>query len=697
MNLTGDQLFELLPAFLRLRDAEQGRSIKREVDPVSTTRGIEDFGPLRTLASLIAREGQIVDEALDQYYADAFIETCAPWAIPYLGDLLGVRGLADIPEGIDMRARVANTLDLRSRKGTLRALEQAAADSSGWPLYAVEYWKKLVHTQSMRLTHPTMGRTVDTRDKLAIARIGTAFERNGRNVEVRRIDTKGGRWNLGNIGLHVWRLRPYSISDHIVHSVGTRRDFRFHPLGCDTQLYARTGIDAGVEAPSLETDMPAPITRNIMAEDASRFYGPGKSILIQVGNTVLPVDSIKAAHLGSRLAPGAPEPDWTRTGGISGLTLVDPELGRMVVDPDLSGPVRITCHFARVLEIGGGEHGRVNSIGSIEDGIVIAPSSNLVAAINGHGGQGAFLLEQSTHYTADGTITVPADGTLRLIAVDGAFPTVGIGAQGLELDLGDNATLELNGLRLHDGAVTVTGTGASVDIRDCTLVPGLSLDTAGMPASPGVPTLDCQMIGAALRMDRCISGPVRVARDMDVRIGETILDAGSPQAIAFQPAPGAARVTAGFDRCTILGKVATGAFADGARAAPAGFGVAIESKERLATSDTIFFGRTVSPVAAQLRQIGCIRFSYVPSDSLAPRLYRCVRHPEPVFDNTRYSTADYMLLNACTDDTITRGAENGGEMGVYNRSAHQARRDNIRRSIDDFLRFGHAAGPFNET
>ena len=127
MNLTGDQLFELLPAFLRLRDAEQGRSIKREVDPVSTTRGIEDFGPLRTLASLIAREGQIVDEALDQYYADAFIETCAPWAIPYLGDLLGVRGLADIPEGIDMRARVANTLDLRSRKGTLRALEQAVA------------------------------------------------------------------------------------------------------------------------------------------------------------------------------------------------------------------------------------------------------------------------------------------------------------------------------------------------------------------------------------------------------------------------------------------------------------------------------------------------------------------------------------------------------------------------------------------
>ncbi len=697
MNLTTDQLFQLLPAFLRLRDAEQGRRIKREVDPTSTNRGIEDFGPLRTLASLIAREGQIVDEALDQHYANAFIETCAPWAIPYLGDLLGVRGLTDIPEGIDMRARVANALELRSRKGTLRALEQAAADSSGWPVYAVEYWKKLVHTQSMRLVHPKMGRTVNMRDKSSMARIGMVFERASRNVEVRRIETQGGRWNLGNIGLHVWRLRPYSIRSHVVRAVGTRRDFRFHPLGCDAQLYARTGIDAGVEVPSLESDMPAPITRAIMAEKESLFYGPGKAILIQVGNAVLPVESIKAANLASRAAPGAPEPDWTRTGGISGVTLIDPELGRIVVNPDLSGPVRVTCHFARVLEIGGGEHSRVNTIGSIENGITIAPSNNLVTAINADGGDGTFLLEQSSHYAANGQVMVPDNGTLRIIATDGAFPTVRIGASGFAFALGANASLELNGLRLHNGEVRVEGTGSTIDIRDCTLVPGLSVDTDGMPANPGHVTLDCRMTGSALRMDRCISGPVRAAQDMDVRISETILDAGDPNAMAFQPAPGAARVTVGFDRCTLLGRVATGSFASGARTAPSGFGVAIESKERLATSDTLFFGRTAPPVTAEYHQIGCIRFSYVPPESQSPRLYRCVRTPEPVFESTLYTTPNYMALHTCTDETITRGAENGGEMGAYNRAAHHARHDNIRRTIDDFLRFGHSAGQFNET
>jgi len=161
--------------------------------------------------------------------------------------------------------------------------------------------------------------------------------------------------------------------------------------------------------------------------------------------------------------------------------------------------------------------------------------------------------------------------------------------------------------------------------------------------------------------------------------------------------PGALRVTAGFDRCTILGRVATGAFADGARAAPAGFGVAITSDERLATSDTIFAGRTDPAVLAEFRQIGCIRFSYVPPNSLPPRLYRCTRSPGPEFQSIRYGEADYMLLRARTDRAILRGAENGGEIGAYNRAAHGVRHDNIRRSVDDFLRFGHAAGQFNET
>jgi hypothetical protein len=156
-------------------------------------------------------------------------------------------------------------------------------------------------------------------------------------------------------------------------------------------------------------------------------------------------------------------------------------------------------------------------------------------------------------------------------------------------------------------------------------------------------------------------------------------------------------VSTSLQRCTVLGRVATGSFAEGAHSTPESFGVAIDEGERLATSDTLFVGRTAPAVEAEHRQVGCIRFSYVPGQSLTPRLYRCVSTPEPQFASADYASPSYMLLARSTPDAIARSAENGGEIGVYNRAAHQARGDNIRRSIEDFLRFGHSSGLFHET
>ncbi|MEM9268638.1 MAG: hypothetical protein AAGA78_06845, partial [Pseudomonadota bacterium] len=152
-----------------------------------------------------------------------------------------------------------------------------------------------------------------------------------------------------------------------------------------------------------------------------------------------------------------------------------------------------------------------------------------------------------------------------------------------------------------------------------------------------------------------------------------------------------------LDRCTLRGRVETDAFGDGARALVEGFGVVRDNDERLATSDTLFVSAAMPAVAAARRQVGCIRFSYVPLGSLNPRLYRCIQQPAPVFDSLRYADPDYMLLALQADKGFARGAENGGEIGAYNRAAHTARADNIRRTISDFLRFGHRAGVFYET
>ena len=75
MNPEAEKLYNLLPALYRIRDAEQG-------------------GPLRALCAVIAEEIAVLRENLDQLYDDQFIETCAEWVAPYIGDLIGYRPTA---------------------------------------------------------------------------------------------------------------------------------------------------------------------------------------------------------------------------------------------------------------------------------------------------------------------------------------------------------------------------------------------------------------------------------------------------------------------------------------------------------------------------------------------------------------------------------------------------------------------------
>ena len=53
----------------------------------SVTR--EQGGPLKALLSVIAEQVAVLEEDLDQLYDDQFIETCAEWVVPYIGDLVG--------------------------------------------------------------------------------------------------------------------------------------------------------------------------------------------------------------------------------------------------------------------------------------------------------------------------------------------------------------------------------------------------------------------------------------------------------------------------------------------------------------------------------------------------------------------------------------------------------------------------------
>jgi hypothetical protein len=225
--MSDERLYGLLPAVHRLRDAERGE-------------------PLRALLGLIEVELRRVEASIDELGDSWFIETCPPWLVPYIGDLVGNRPLLDTPAG--GRADVARTIHYRRRKGTLPMLEELARNVTGWPAHAVEMMETLAWSQHINhvrrtlavdvkrpfdasaaeLRHPpatTRVGTVLVRDSDGMGLLDGPFDRTAHTVDVRRAPDgltppsrrrprarrQEGLYGARKTGFFLWRLRPYPL------------------------------------------------------------------------------------------------------------------------------------------------------------------------------------------------------------------------------------------------------------------------------------------------------------------------------------------------------------------------------------------------------------------------------------------------------------------------------------------------------
>lgn len=202
-----NHLFDHLPAIYRIRDAEGD-------------------GSLQALLSIVDDQIDVIEEDIAALYDDWFIETCAEWVVPYIGDLLGVRNLQEIESAnFSRRAYVANTLGYRRRKGTLAVLEQLAKDVTGWSAKGVEFFQLLSTTQYLNHLRPQNLTTLDLRSP-QLEMVGSAFETAAHTGEVRRIGSGRGRYNILNVGIYLWTLQPYAVFESEARRFGAG-DFRF--------------------------------------------------------------------------------------------------------------------------------------------------------------------------------------------------------------------------------------------------------------------------------------------------------------------------------------------------------------------------------------------------------------------------------------------------------------------------------------
>jgi hypothetical protein len=688
MSFDAETFYNLLPAFYRVKDAEQGE-------------------PLRELLDVIAGQIAVVEENLEQLYDDQFIETCAEWVVPYLGDLIGARGLYSLPTGaFSARAQVADTLAYRRRKGTAAVIEQLARDVTNWEARVVEFFQLLETCQ--QLNHlGELPATLNLRQGAQLEYVNTAFEQAAHSVDVRSIARLHKRYNIPNVGIFLWRLAAYPLTHATPFGLADGFRFLFNPLGANLPLFNAPQTEEQITHLAEPINVPMPITRRAMYENLSRYYGTGKSVWITLdhggtqGLEDVPAGEVIVCNLSDR-----PDGSW----GARPATkyAIDPELGRLMLPANLGAfeGVRVSFQYGFSAELGGGEYNRAPTLGACEvPGIPPPPltgldrnSGNMQAALDAVQAGGVVEIADSATYHGGLVLNVNSGACVELRAADGARPLLVLAGEGggpneLTISGGEGAEVTLNGLVLSAGALRVPAGGGNalrrLTLRHCTLVPGLGLQISGSPQAPGAAALIAELPKLEIEIENCILGGLRVVDGAQASLVNSIVDANSPDGVAYAGLDGlSAGGNLSLESCTVIGKVHA-SWIDEA-------------------SNSIFFANPAqaeswpakAPVAVKRLQQGCVRYSFVPPGSQVPRRYACqpaageeVRI-RPVFTSIAYGDPGYLQLDLNCATEIRSGAEDGAEMGVFNLLKQPQREANLRIRLKEYLPFRLEAGIF---
>jgi hypothetical protein len=513
----------------------------------------------------------------------------------------------------------------------------------------------------------------------------------------------------------------------------SKHQFRLSPLGCDSQVFTDPEAEEEITHIAEPINVPMPLGRRWMDAHLGDYYGAGLSLYLEskVGGTVTEVSQyldevdeygkkkrkVVVADLRDVNKAGT---EWAHQSDLEpGQVAVDPVLGRVYFQKAVGDDEEIlgSFHYGFALPIGGGEYERGSTKGTgirkVRAGEPLQPK--LTAVVGG----GTVEVCDSDRFEETPTIKVnapPSDAKRRSVivrAANGVKPLVA--AEGpIMLGMGKNTKVVIDGLAVSGGAVAMNERKDSepreIVLRDCTLVPGLELTPGGESMYGEAASLFVLESSAKVVIERSIIGPIVAVEGSEVVVRDSIVDATLPSRIAYcgRPEPdeeGLRRVGNAAQP-----KVGEGLAAGGALKIENSTVIGRVHATNIDASNVLFVSELPdkekkwrAPVWIERRQVGCIRFSYVPPGSFTPRRFQC--HPEgnaeagtrPHFTSLQFGEPGYCQLRSATPDAILRGADDESEMGVMHQLFQPQREMNLRLRLDEYLRFGLEAGFFYAT
>lgn len=718
-------IYNLLPAVYRIRDANLALQSGNTLDPadaaelasllqnlnsltpsqqhaLAALQDKQQRGPLKSLIAILAEQIEVLQESLYQSYDDLFIETCQEWVVPYIGDLVGSRGLSDFPgTPYSLRAAVADTIGNRRRKGTAYGLEQLAHDVTGWPANIVEYFQLLCTAQFMNHIRPQNLSFADVR-RADWGLPETPFDTKARTADVRSISAGLGKFNIPNIGIYLWRLLAEPMKNSPAFQVDSFR-YKFDPLGRDMPLFTAPPGTPVTGRRVTPLDVPMPISRHMLYAQPNSYYG--KNLSLWVDPPAAPKSTpVRACNLSDVTDPSGNVIGWAHAPKHS--IAVDPQLGRIVFPSAIAPPdsVHVNYSYGFSAQMGGGPYSR--PLDDTADVLLHVPADYATiqaaideASVEFSGGASSVIIEigDSEYYRETPSVKLPEGASLTIQAADSMRPVLLLTGD-FEIRGDQNSSMELNGLMVAGGAVAAPAHYnanpnllTTLTISHCTLAP-LPVPVGSPPAHLEIvePALYSEAQDLNIEIDNSITGPLRISAENTVTVTASIVDAGGSTEVAYaNPSSHDFGAPLTITDCTIIGKVAT--------------------RQMTLASNTIFLAglgdgdHWTAPVNVERLQQGCVRFSYVPPRSQVPRAFRCYPGPNdtsptaPAFTSLRFGDPGYCQLAAQSGAAILQGADNQSEMGAFNGLYQPQRVANLNTMLEDYLRFGLQAGIFYAT
>ena len=460
--------------------------------------------PLASLLEVIGEQAGLVKGNIDDLWDDFFIETCADWVIPYIGDLVGNNLL---PGRIRRpRADVAKTIYYRRRKGTLPMLEELARDVTLWRAHAVPFFELANWTQNLNHLrfHPRpeprpprprgLVGTASVRDPETAELVDGPFDVTSHSVDIRPVARREGWPALRRLGFFLWRLGGYPLVGVKPRTGPKPHLFHFNPLGLQTQLFTSAAREAAETELAEEVHVPAPIRRIAFHRQLRDYYGHvstgsdatrSRSVAVYRGkaaaaSTLVPPEKVVARNLSK----------WENAASLPavGEVAIDVRLGRLAFnEADVPADVRVSYTYGFSADIGGGPYTREIVSGPSLWTKTVRQTGNanfdsVAAAVLKWESEGrpsgTITIVDSATYDEAIELSVADRGTLTIQAHDGVRPHLVLPA-GLDVSYGGpaaaetrDASLTLSGLLVEGPVLVGPGCLRELRISHSTLVPG---------------------------------------------------------------------------------------------------------------------------------------------------------------------------------------------------------------------------------